>query len=182
MVRMPAPVETPRREVVGDLFSGLLRLSRALRTRSVDWAHASPDLTRGDLVVLGVIHDRESIRPGQIAAALSVDPSVVSRQLATLERHRLITRGPDPADRRAELIATTEEGRERMSVAREAMQQMLACRLGDWEFDDILGAATTVERLADLLHQPAEPPTERPTDLPTETTPETEPRTRNTHA
>jgi DNA-binding MarR family transcriptional regulator len=157
MVRMPVtPAETPRGDVVDDLFAGLLRLSRALRTRSVDWAHASPDLTRGDLVALGVIHDHEDIRPGQIAAALSVDPSVVSRQLATLERHQLIERGPDPADRRAELITVTDTGRERMLVAREAMRRMLACRLGDWDIDDITRAAATVGDLADVLNRPAE--------------------------
>jgi DNA-binding MarR family transcriptional regulator len=151
-------LEPPRSEVVDDLFAGLLRLSRAMRTRSADWAHASPDLTRGDLVALGVIHDNESIRPSQIAGVLNVDPSVVSRQLATLERHRLISRGPDPADRRAELITVTRDGRERMLVAREAMQQMLACRLADWGVDDILHAAETVESLAEVLAQPIERP------------------------
>jgi DNA-binding MarR family transcriptional regulator len=165
MVRMPVThVETPRNDVVDDLFAGLLRLSRAMRTRSVDWTHASPDLTRGDLVALGVIHDRKSVRPSQIAVALSVDPSVVSRQLGTLERHQLIGRGPDPADRRAELITVTDAGRARMLVAREAMQQMLACRLGDWEVDDIVRAAATVESLADVLHLAPETPPKTPAD------------------
>jgi DNA-binding MarR family transcriptional regulator len=103
---------------------------------------------------------------------------VVSRQLATLERHQLIERGPDPADRRAELITVTEAGRQRMLVARDAMQQMLACRLGDWEVDDIVRAAATVESLADVLHQPAETFADAQPDTPSDTSSET----RETHA
>jgi DNA-binding MarR family transcriptional regulator len=175
---MPAArVDAPRAEVVGELFSGLLRLSRALRSRSADWTSASADLSRGDLVVLGVVHDRGQVRPGQIAAALNVDPSVVSRQLATLERHDLITRGTDPADGRAELIALTTTGREQMLRARAAMHQVLAGRLQGWDAEDIARAAATVEDLAAVL-QPAENSPE-PSPQPN---PETTSRTTEPHA
>ena len=77
------PIERDRIEAVQALFDGLVRFSRALKARSGDWGHAAHDLTRGDIVALGVLEARGSTRPGQIAAALNVDPSVISRQLVT---------------------------------------------------------------------------------------------------
>ena len=53
---MPTPtVERDRIEAVQGLFDGLVRFSRALKARSGDWGHAAHDLTRGDIVTLGVL-------------------------------------------------------------------------------------------------------------------------------
>src|SRR4051794_22454043 len=125
-----SPVERDRIEAVEALFDGLVRFSRALKARSGDWGHAARDLTRGDIVALGVLEARGSTRPGQMAAALNVDPSVISRQLVTLARLDLVTRGTDPEDGRAELITITPQGRERLVPARGGMCLPPAARLG----------------------------------------------------
>jgi len=152
---MPTPtVQRDRIEAVEDLFDGLVRFGRALKARSGDWGHAAHDLTRGDIVTLGVLESRGSTRPGQIAAALNVDPSVISRQLVTLSRLELITRGTDPEDGRAELITITPQGRERLVRAREAMCLALADRLGHWDLDEIARATAMVEDLSIHLHEP----------------------------
>ncbi len=147
-------IEPERTEAVQALFGGLVGLSRALRARSVDWGHAARDLTRGDLVTLGVLEARGSTRPGQIAVALNVDPSVVSRQLATLEPLGLVTRGTDPEDGRAELITITAQGRDQLCLARGAICDALAQRLRDWPLEDVTRATALVDDLAALLHQP----------------------------
>jgi len=147
-------VERDRIEAVQVLFDGLIRFSRALKSRSGDWGQLPGDLSRGDLVTLGVLDARGSIRPGQIAAALNVDPSVVSRQLATLARLDLVTRGTDPDDGRAELITITPHGRERLIHAREAMCVALAERLGHWTLEEIARATAMVEDLSHHLQQP----------------------------
>ncbi len=152
---MPTPtVERHRTEAVQALFEGLLRFSRALRARSGDWGHAANDLTRGDVVTLGVLASRGSIRPGRIAVALNVDPSVVSRQLVTLERLDLVTRGTDPEDGRAELITITPQGQERLLQARAAIGGALAERLSHWDLEDLDRARSMVDELAELLQQP----------------------------
>ena len=150
--------ERSRTEAVRALFDGLQRFSRALRSRSGDWGHAVRGLSRGDLVTLGVVSRQESIRSGRIAQTLGVDPSVVSRQLASLERLGLVARCVDPADRRAELISATSLGREQLQEARAAMCDELAVRLGAWDPDSIHHAATVVQDLAALLN-----------DMPTDT-------------
>jgi DNA-binding MarR family transcriptional regulator len=149
-----ASIERDRTEAVQDLFDGLVHFSRALRARSGDWGHAAHDLTRGDIVTLGVLASRGSTRPGQIAAALNLDPSVISRQLVTLARLELITRGTDPEDGRAELITITTQGRERLVQARAAICAALADRLGNWDLDDIARATAMVEDLSNNLQQP----------------------------
>jgi DNA-binding MarR family transcriptional regulator len=146
-------IDRDRIEAVQTLFDGLVRFGRALKARSGDWGHAAPDLTRGDIVTLGVLEARGSTRPGQIAAALNVDPSVISRQLVSLARLDLISRGTDPEDGRAELISITPQGRERLVQAREAICLALAERLAHWDLDEIDRAAAMVEDLSLHLHQ-----------------------------
>ena len=147
-------VEPQRTQAVQDLFEVLIRFSRSLRARGADWGQAVRDLTRADIVTLGVLETRGSLRPSRIAAALAVDPSVVSRQLAGLDRLGLVARGTDPDDGRAELITITAEGRQRLVEVRTAMCASLAERLDHWDLEDITTATAMVDDLADRLHQP----------------------------
>lgn len=147
-------VEIDRTQAVQELFDVLVRFSRSLRARGADWGNVVHDLTRGDIVTLGVLESRGSIRPGQIAVALSVDPSVISRQLTGLARLELITRGTDPADGRAELITLAEAGRVRLERARSAMSAVLAERLDHWGLEDIALATSIVDDLDARLHEP----------------------------
>jgi DNA-binding MarR family transcriptional regulator len=144
-------------EAVQRLFDVLVRFSRSLKARGADWGNVVHDLTRGDIVTLGVLDARGSSRPGQVATALAVDPSVVSRQLASLDRLGLIRREPDPVDGRAELVGLTAEGRRRLAAARAAMCAVLAERLEKWPVEDIAQAAALVEDLDERLHQPIRP-------------------------
>jgi DNA-binding MarR family transcriptional regulator len=149
-------IERTRTEAVQGLFDGLLHFSRTLRSRSGDWGHGVQDLTRGEIVCLGVVERRGPTRPGQIAVALGVDASVVSRQLAALDRLGLVARGTDPLDGRAELISITPPGGDRLRQSRTAMCDALGARLAGWEPEDISRAAAVIENLADLLHDTPE--------------------------
>ena len=152
------PDELSRTEAVQALFDGLQQFGRALRSRSADWTSASPDLSRGDIVTLGIVARERSTRSGRVAQTLGVDPSVVSRQLAALERLGLVARCVDPADRRAELISVTELGRERLQDARTAMCEALGVRLDSWGPDAISHAASVLRDLAGLLHEHPDAP------------------------
>jgi DNA-binding MarR family transcriptional regulator len=102
---LSATAATPVRDrAVDRLFDELILFGRTLKSRGADWGYADPELSRGDIIALGVLEVRGAIRCGQMAAALAVDPSVVSRQLASLTQLGLVERHPDPADGRAELV------------------------------------------------------------------------------
>jgi DNA-binding MarR family transcriptional regulator len=64
------------------------------------------------LNVLAHLSRRGPMTPGELAAAERVQPQSLTRTLASLEDHVLITRHPDPADGRRSLIAITESGRQ----------------------------------------------------------------------
>ena len=51
------------------------------------------------------------LRPSELAAALVVDPSSVTFILKQLEKKGWLRRMDDPSDRRARLVAITEEGK-----------------------------------------------------------------------
>jgi DNA-binding MarR family transcriptional regulator len=144
-------IEHTRTHLVQGLFEGLLQFSRALRARSGDWGHALPELSRGDLVTLGVIERGGSMRPGHIALALEVDPSVVSRQLAALGKQGLVARDTDPHDRRAELVSVTRLGRERLLQARATMCGVLADRVAAWDAETLATASSVLEDLSRVL-------------------------------
>lgn len=150
----PRPVDRERTQAVVGLLDALIRFSRSLKARGGDWSNLAHDLTRGDIVTLGVVAAHGSIRPGHIAAELAVDASVVSRQLAGLHRLGLVERGPDPDDRRAELIILTAAGEARLNEARQVLCQALAERLGHWDVTAVLEAAAMVDDLGLRLQQP----------------------------
>ena len=143
MQQTTVPAE-PRRQAVDRLFEELILFGRTLKSRGADWGYVDPELSRGDIVTLGVLEARSSIRCGQVAVVLGVDPSVVSRQLAALTHLGLVERHADPADGRAELVSLTAGGRGRLVQARSAMCAALAERVADHD-------PTEIDRIADLL-------------------------------
>ena len=60
----PLPVERERIEAVDGLFDALVRFSRSLKARGGDWGNLAQDLTRGDIVTLGVRRGPRQHPPG----------------------------------------------------------------------------------------------------------------------
>ncbi|WP_193312789.1 MarR family winged helix-turn-helix transcriptional regulator [Georgenia subflava] len=83
-------------------------------------------------------------RVASLAEAQLVDPSVVSRQAAGLERLGLIARRPDPEDGRAALVSLTDAGRERVRRVRDLHVRAVAESMAQWPVERI-------SRLADDL-------------------------------
>jgi DNA-binding MarR family transcriptional regulator len=136
------------------LFDALVLLGRSLKARGSDWDHLDPELSRGDIVTLGVLAARGTCRPGQVAEVLCVDRSVISRQLATLDQLGLIDRAADPEDGRAELVSLNAAGQERLTATRDAMCAALAVRLDPWGVPEIDEAIDTLSELSQRLQTP----------------------------
>jgi DNA-binding MarR family transcriptional regulator len=139
------------------LLDALVLLGRSLKARGSDWGQVDPELSRADIVALGVLADRGRCRPGQVAEALCVDRSVISRQLAALDQLGLIERAADPEDGRAELVSLTGAGEERLDAARDAMCAALAERLDPWDLPEIEHVIETLIELAQRLQNPLTP-------------------------
>jgi DNA-binding MarR family transcriptional regulator len=60
----------------------------------------------------------------ELAQAINYDKTRLIGLLDTLEAEGLLTRTPDPADRRARIVKLTREGRARLAAARRAVRGM----------------------------------------------------------
>jgi DNA-binding MarR family transcriptional regulator len=91
-----------------------------------------------ELSVLGNLHRRGPMSPGELAAAERIQPQSLTRTLAGLEADSLLARSQDPEDGRRSLLQITEAGR---GALRDDMQRRDA-----WLADAITRELTVTER------------------------------------
>jgi DNA-binding MarR family transcriptional regulator len=82
-----------------------------------------------------------------LAAALHLDGSTVTRQVAALLREGLVSRDRDPQDRRGAVITATADGLIRMSAVRKAREELYAQMLTGWSEEDRCTLAALLHRL-----------------------------------
>lgn len=140
--------------------SALLRPLRTLlgiKHMATTRGHLLPDESLPDAAagLLGeLVHNGES-RASDLAAHRFVDASVVSRQVSQLEHAGLISRRPDPVDRRVSLLRATPEGEQLLAEMERRKAEWLSNALDDWDERDVRAlaemlrnAATDVRRAA----------------------------------
>ena len=94
---------------------GLRAQDRLMRAKGVSLAQSR---------LLEVIQHTPRARWSDIATALGYSPRTITEALDTLERDGLITRRPDPADRRAKLLALTKKGTRDLLAAQAVRDQV----------------------------------------------------------
>jgi DNA-binding MarR family transcriptional regulator len=123
----------------------LLRRSRAISARLARELH--PDLDGAAYGLLALLQDAGPLRASDLVARLGLDKSTVSRQVASLVDLGMVTRAPDPADGRAQVLTTSAEGAARLARIREVRRARWEADLSGWPADDV---ATLGELLARL--------------------------------
>src|ERR1044072_9186160 len=78
------------------------------------------------------LRDSGPQRASALVEIFSIDKGDVSRQVQALFELGLIERTPDPQDRRATILAITEEGRRRMANVSLTRRHELSARLENW--------------------------------------------------
>lgn len=110
------------------------------RARSVH-----PDLHPIGYLLLSHLVEAGPLRAADLVEALGMDKGGVSRQVQAMVDLGLVERRPDPADRRATLLAATDEARRRTAEVAAARRERFDQRLSDWTETEIQEFA---ERLA----------------------------------
>ena len=95
-------------ESLSDAFRAV---SRRLRIRTQQ-ALAPWEVTPAQARALGVLTRHGPVRLGTLSAHLHIAPRSATEVVDALEERDLVERRPDPADRRATLVALTSRGRE----------------------------------------------------------------------
>ena len=131
-----------------DVRRGVTSLGRRLRLE-----RSATALTALELSVLGLLHRRGPLSPGELADAERVQPQSLTRTLAGLEEAGLTWRQPDPADGRRSLLAITECGHAALRTEMGQRDTWLATAMGAQLTATEIGllrlAGSLMERLAD---------------------------------
>ncbi|SDP19181.1 DNA-binding transcriptional regulator, MarR family [Actinacidiphila guanduensis] len=131
-----------------DLGWAIRMVSAAFRRVATDSVADLPGGARGYLVLVALAGDREP--PSQLALAkeVSLDRTVMTYLLDDLEAHNLVTRKPDPRDRRARQVLITDTGRARLAQVRESLGAAEARLLTDLDPTDTEHLRTLLARVA----------------------------------
>jgi DNA-binding MarR family transcriptional regulator len=131
-----------------DVRRGVISLGRRLRL-----GRSAASLTTLELSVLGHLHRRGPLSPGDLAVLDRVQPQSLTRTLTSLEVHGLTRREPDPADARRSLLAITNAGLTALRAEMERRDTWLAAAMSAALTDAEIGllrlAGELMERLAD---------------------------------
>jgi DNA-binding MarR family transcriptional regulator len=92
-------------------------------------------------------------RPTELADALHLDLSVVSRPLTSLSGRDLVAKTKDPGDGRAHQVEITDAGRAVTVDVERIRTEFLAHLVQEWDEADVRHFATYVRRLSESLDQ-----------------------------
>lgn len=131
-----------------ELREAMMALARQMRRHRPDTG-----LTRSQLELLAEVIRYEVITPAELAARLQVRVQSLTDSINDLDSRGLLTRTPDPGDRRRQLLEATELGTQVMAddrAERDAwLQATMRETLTQLEFDLLLLVAPILRKLAE---------------------------------
>ncbi|RDV11226.1 MarR family transcriptional regulator [Arthrobacter sp. RT-1] len=136
-------------DTAADLVYQIFDLQRAVRciaTASVRGQDTGVALQG----VLRFVGEGES-RATKLAERLGVSAPVLSRHIADLEEQGFVVRRQDPDDGRAQLVALTPSGAEKLRHIEEQRTAVLQDYLRDWSEEDVGATAKTLHKLTESL-------------------------------
>jgi DNA-binding MarR family transcriptional regulator len=134
-----------------ELREAMMALARQLRRHRPD-----NGLTLSQLEVLGDVSRAGITTPAEIAGRLQVRVQSLTDSINELESRGLLSRRPDDADRRRQLIELTPDGLElllRDRAQRDAwLHESMRDHLSELEFNLLMLTAPVLRKLADAEH------------------------------
>ncbi len=136
-----------------DVDYQLTRLVRQVRARSLrNLADIHPRLDYSTFILLlAVVDAPEGARASELAEAMRVHKSTVSRAVSALERMGLVERRPDPRDGRSHVLTASAHAQERVESYRRTSHAWLATLIEDWSPQDLGSFARQLGRLNDAM-------------------------------
>ncbi|WP_239451837.1 MarR family winged helix-turn-helix transcriptional regulator [Frondihabitans sp. PAMC 28766] len=120
-------------------FADLVRCEVRLYNQFNDELRAAHGIVTSQLDFMRFIRDHDSPRTTDMAAEFAIGVGAVSKGMDRLEAHGLITRLPNPANRRSSILALTDEGLALVDAAEASFETRLV---------QILSAAASPSDLA----------------------------------
>src|ERR1700712_3970368 len=110
-----------------------------------------PELSPVSYSMLMALNDSGPRRASDLVEIFSIDKGAVSRQVQSLLELGLIERTPDPQDRRAMILAISEEGNRRLANIAATRRHEVRERLDDWSDADLTEFVRSMARYNSAL-------------------------------
>ncbi|GAA1717967.1 MarR family winged helix-turn-helix transcriptional regulator [Kribbella sp. NPDC056951] len=145
-------VEQTSEPLVADIEQQLSALFRRARSASMMMARrVHPDMDAAGYALISQIEFMGGagvgVRASDVAQALGLDKSTVSRGITQLETLGLLERVGDPDDGRARLLKLTELGAERFGALRAQRQLEFRAIFNRWNTEDLSDLGRLLGRL-----------------------------------
>lgn len=127
-------------------------VSRRARA-DIQQALADHGLATPDFGVLAALGDFGALSQQQLADGLGADKSHVVRLIDQLEEHQLVTRAPEPGDRRRHRIELTEPGRTLLQTVTPLIQEVEAAHLTGLSANERRTLAKLLRRVVETQDQ-----------------------------
>jgi DNA-binding MarR family transcriptional regulator len=147
--------DSPEADAARDAYSleieqGVSTLYRSSKARVKALVERfDPELQMAGYMVLRYVMTHEPLRAGDIAAALTMDKSAVSRQLTVLKEKGLLEVHTDPEDGRASLVKSSDSAKNELEAFRLELKEDYRRVLGSWDASEIETFATLLKRFND---------------------------------
>jgi DNA-binding MarR family transcriptional regulator len=135
-------------ELATRLRDAIARTGRRLRQE------ARTGLSPSLLMALASIEREGPLTPSELAARERIQRPTATRILARLEEAGLVSRAPDPADRRSSLVSATADGRALLEESRTRKDAYLSARLEELPAEDHATLARAAALLERMLAEP----------------------------
>jgi DNA-binding MarR family transcriptional regulator len=112
-----------------------------------------PELSPVSYSMLMALNDSGPRRASDLVEIFSIDKGAVSRQVQALLELGLIERTPDAEDRRAMILAISEEGHRRLASISADRRHQVSERLADWSEQDLEAFVRSLARYNSALEQ-----------------------------
>jgi DNA-binding MarR family transcriptional regulator len=130
-------------ELAARLRLGVTRLARRLRQET------EADITPSQLAALSTVERHQPMTVGELSAHERVQPPTMTRVVSAMVEAGLVTRDPDPADRRVAWLRLTPEGARFLARGRTRKEAYLAKRLRRIDPERL----AILERAVDVLEE-----------------------------
>jgi DNA-binding MarR family transcriptional regulator len=151
-MNMTAPQTRSDAGLASALRISVSRLARRLRAERA--AHGLPvlsELSDTQMGALATLERHGAMTPGELADHEKVQPPSMTRVIAVLEQHNLVTRAAHATDKRQVMLTVTEAGRDLVRQSRRVREAWLAQRLRELtpqERAKLRAAAPILEKLS----------------------------------
>lgn len=137
-------------DALAKLFELAVRLSEEMESGLVERG-----LTRARAELLWVLHHQGQATQHALSQALGCTPRNVTGLVDALETDGFVARHPHPTDRRAILVALTEQGSRAVSAMHADYQQLAAHLFTGLADEDVARFVVILERVLGRLHDAA---------------------------